>query len=173
MIRRYVVIALTLVGAVLPALDAIAASGVRVALNRAAETQPRFVFGTPDGLDEFTVAPELRPVHFASNRADVRRDEAAVLDANAAWLKANPELPIVVAGHADARGSSAYNLALGERRALALRQALVARGVRADRIAVATYGEGLPVCRTQGEACWAENRTAIVLIRRGSSPQTP
>ena len=162
---------LALLAALLPA-SAVAASRVRVALDRAAERLPRFTPGAPDAVDEFTATPELKPIYFAFNRADVRRADAAVLDAEAAWLKANPTYPILVAGHADQRGTTTYNLALAERRALALRDQLVARGVRADRIAVVSYGEGLPSCRSSSEPCWSTNRAAVVLVRRGS-PQTP
>jgi peptidoglycan-associated lipoprotein len=147
-------------------------SRVQVALNRAAETQPRYIPKAPDGVGEFAAIPQLKPIHFAFDRADVRRSEAAIVDADAAWLRANPDYAILVSGHADQRGTSAYNLALGERRAMALRDQLVARGVRADRIALVSYGEGLPTCRAQGEPCWATNRAATVLVRR-SSLQVP
>jgi len=156
----------------LPPVHAFAASRVQVALERAAATQPRYVPKAPDAVGEFAATPELKPIHFAFDRAAVQRAEARTLDANAAWLRANPDYAILVAGHADARGTSTYNLALAERRALTLRDALVARGVRDDRISVVTYGEGMPSCRAANEPCWSTNRTAVILVRRGST-QTP
>jgi peptidoglycan-associated lipoprotein len=143
-------------------------SRVQVALNRAAETQPRYIPKAPDGVSEFAAVPQLKPIHFAFDRAEVRRSEAAIVDADAAWLRANPDYAILVTGHADERGTTAYNLALGERRAMALRDRLVARGVRADRIVLVSYGEGLPSCRAQGEPCWGTNRAATILVRRTS-----
>ena len=157
---------------VLPAAHAVAANRVQTALERAAATQPRFVPKAPDAVGEFLATPELKPIHFAFDRADVQRGERAILDADAAWLRNNPGYAILVAGHADARGTGAYNLALAERRALALRDELVARGVRDDRISVVSYGEGLPSCRQAIEPCYATNRAAVILVRR-TSPQTP
>jgi peptidoglycan-associated lipoprotein len=165
-------VGLAMVSTLLPSTGALAASRVQVALNRAAETQPRFIPKAPDAVDEFTATPELKPIHFAFDRASVRRVDAAIVDANAAWLRANPTYAILVAGYADERGTTGYNLALGARRAISLRDQLVARGVRADRITVVSYGENLPSCRTAVEPCWAANRAAVVLVRR-NSPQTP
>ena len=165
-----VVLALALL--VLPPAHALAANRVQVALDRAAASQPRFVPKAPDAVGEFLATPELKPVRFALDRANVQRADAATVDANAAWLRNHADYAILVAGHADARGTAPYNLALGERRALALRDALVARGVREDRISVVSYGEGLPACRQALESCFATNRTAVILVRRGS-PQTP
>jgi len=170
--RPSIRVILALVLLVLPAAHAVAANRVQVALERAAATQPRFVPKAPDAVSEFVATSELRPVHFAFDRADVQRAEAAVVDADAAWLRANSNVAILIAGHADRRGTSAYNLALAERRALALRDQLVARGVRDDRISVVSYGEGMPACRAAIEPCWATNRAAVILVRK-TVPQTP
>ena len=157
---------------VLPAAHAVAANRVRVALDRAATTQPRYVPRAPDAVDEFLATPELKPVHFAFDRARVSQTQAGIVDESAAWLRTHPEYPILIAGYTDARGTAGYNLTLGERRALALRDQLVARGVRAERISVVSYGEGMPACRAALEPCWAKNRTAVILVRR-AAPQTP
>jgi peptidoglycan-associated lipoprotein len=156
----------------LPAAHTGAAPRVQAMLDRAAASQPRYVPKAPDGVGEFVATPELRPVRFAFDRADVQRREAAIVDANAAWLRAHPDYSILVAGHADPRGTTGYNLALAERRALRLRDQLVARGVRDDRISVVSYGEGMPSCRAAIEPCWATNRAAVILVRK-TSPQTP
>ena len=170
--RPSIRVMLALVIVVLPAAHAAAANRVLNALERAAASQPRFAPRAPDPMGEFVATSELKPVRFAFGRADMQRAQAPTVDANAAWLRANPEYQILVAGHADPRGSRSYNLALAERRALSLRDHLVARGVREDRISLVTYGEGLPACRAATEPCWAANRTAMILVRRGS-PQTP
>jgi peptidoglycan-associated lipoprotein len=160
--------------ALMPTADGAARPVYRLqaTMTRAADTQPRFTPKAPDGLGEFVVVPELKPVQFAFDKAHVRAADARTLDADAAWLKHNSEYAILIAGHADRRGSDQYNLALGERRARALRDALVARGVRDDRITLVSYGEGLPSCRTRIEPCWATNRSAVILVRR-DEPQKP
>jgi outer membrane protein OmpA-like peptidoglycan-associated protein len=171
--RPYITLGLVLVATLLPPIIGDAApSRVQGVMRRAAETQPRYVPKAPDGVDEFTMASELKPIYFGFDKAEVRPADARAVDASAAWLKANPTYPILIAGHADPRGTPQYNLVLGERRATALRDELVARGVRADRIALVTYGEGMPACRANGEPCWSTDRAAVILVRRGA-PQTP
>jgi len=81
-----------------------------------------------------------------------------VLEASATYLKAHPELLVLVEGHADERGTAEYNLALGERRARAAMNYLVAHGIAADRITLISYGKERPVCTERKEACWARNR---------------
>jgi peptidoglycan-associated lipoprotein len=107
----------------------------------------------------------LKDIHFEVDRAAIRPADAAALDANAQWLKANPSVLVLVEGHADERGSDAHNLALGERRAKAAREALVARGVPPARITIRAYGEQRPACTEQGDACWAKNRRAHFLVK--------
>ena len=170
--RPFIRVVLALVMLTLPAAPALGANRVRAGLERAAATQPRYVPKAPDGVGEFVAAPELKPVYFAVDRARLAPGDSATLDADAAWLRNKPEYAILIAGHADPRGTAAYNVALAQRRALAVRDELVARGVRADRISVVSYGEGMPSCRTAIEPCYATNRAAIILVRR-NSPQTP
>jgi peptidoglycan-associated lipoprotein len=99
------------------------------------------------------------------DRAAIRPQDAAALDANAQWLKANPGVLVLIEGHADERGSDAHNLTLGERRAKAAREALVARGVAPARITVRAYGEQRPACTEHADACWAKNRRAHFLVK--------
>jgi peptidoglycan-associated lipoprotein len=113
---------------------------------------------------EFTAAPELGTVYFAFNRADITRSVAAILDLNAAWLKTN-QILVLVEGHADERGTPEYNLALGERRAKAVRDYLVDRGVAGDRINTVSYGEQRPVCTEKHEDCWKRNRRAEFFVK--------
>lgn len=153
---------------VLLALGLLALSAAHVL----AATPPRYVPKAPETVSEFTTLPALRPIRFAFARTNIRPIDRAVVDANARWLVANPDYDILIAGHADPRGSAAYNLALAQRRAASLRNELVARGVRPERIVVATYGEGVPACRRATERCWAADRAADILVR-ARSPQTP
>jgi peptidoglycan-associated lipoprotein len=156
----------------LPAAHAFAAPRVQSALERAAATQPRDVPKAPDTVAEFATTPALRPIRFDFARANIRPADRALVDANARWLVANPDYDILIAGYADPRGTASYNLALAQRRAARLRDELVARGVRPERIAVVTYGEGVPACRVATERCWARDRAADILVR-ARTPQTP
>jgi peptidoglycan-associated lipoprotein len=114
---------------------------------------------------EFTESAALRDVHFDFDRAELRPEDARVLDANARWLLARPGTLVLIEGHADARGTSEYNLSLGENRARVTREQLIARGVLASRITVLSYGEERPTCRETSEGCWAQNRRAHFLVK--------
>ena len=114
---------------------------------------------------DFKEAAGLRDVHFEFDRAALRAEDARILEANARWLVAHPGTLILIEGHADARGTSEYNLALGENRARVTREQLVARGVAASRITLVSYGEERPTCRESSEACWAHNRRAHFLVK--------
>jgi peptidoglycan-associated lipoprotein len=108
----------------------------------------------------FSGVAGLRPIHFDFDRSDIRAGDAAILDANTEWLKSNRGTDLLVEGHCDERGTNEYNLALGERRARAARDYLVAHGIEATRITVLSYGEDRPVCQEHTEACWEQNRRA-------------
>jgi peptidoglycan-associated lipoprotein len=114
---------------------------------------------------EFRPIPQLADVFFDFDRYAIRKDAARTLDASVDWLKSNPGAAVLVEGHCDERGTNAYNLALGERRARAARDYLVERGVAADRITIISYGEERPVCAQRHESCWTRNRRAHFLTR--------
>ena len=116
-------------------------------------------------LEGFEPASELRTVHFDFNRARIRAADAKVLDRNAEWLKVNSSVMVAIDGGADQRGSVPYNQRLSERRARAVKDYLVARGVSADRIVEVGDGERLLACRAMGEACWQKNRRADFLVK--------
>ncbi len=107
--------------------------------------------------------PELKLVHFSYDSD--RLDPAArkTLQANADWLKANPAVKVQVAGHCDQRGTVAYNLALGQRRAAAVRSYYQMLGVDGSRVATISYGKEQPVCEQSVESCWSRNRRAATL----------
>jgi outer membrane protein OmpA-like peptidoglycan-associated protein len=102
--------------------------------------------------------------YFEANRADLTADARRDLDKAAPKLAANGRARILVEGHADQRGDSRSNEALAERRAQAIREHLVTRGIEAERIALVTYGQRRPVCQEQAETCWALNRRASVRL---------
>ncbi len=87
-----------------------------------------------------------------------------LLNGNAALMKKYPKLKIVIAGHCDERGTIEYNLALGDRRAMAAQQELAARGIDSSRISTISYGEERPVDPGHGEEAWAQNRRAGFLF---------
>jgi peptidoglycan-associated lipoprotein len=109
----------------------------------------------------------LAPVHFDFDRDEIPASEHALLERKVAILTANPAVQIRIEGNADDRGSDEYNLALGMRRASAVRQYLTARGIGADRLTVSSNGEERPLCQTQGEPCWGTNRRDDVVITAG------
>jgi peptidoglycan-associated lipoprotein len=107
----------------------------------------------------------LKDVYFDFDRYELRADARAALKENAAWLKANPAAQVQIEGHADERGTSEYNLALGAKRAQSVKDYLVTLGTAADRLSTISYGEELPVCRVQSDECWQKNRRARFVIQ--------
>lgn len=98
------------------------------------------------------------PFSFDSDQLDSTGMEA--VRANAGVLQSQPSRRVEIEGHCDERGTSEYNLALGARRARAVKDAMVGMGVSADRMSTVSYGEELPLCRETTESCWATNRRA-------------
>jgi len=109
-------------------------------------------------------APEdkviLKPIYFEYNKSNIRPEEQQVLENISAWMAKKFENQLLVEGHCDERGTDEYNLALGERRALAVRRYLVALGVSADRLHTISYGEEKPAVAGSDEAAWSKNRRA-------------
>lgn len=103
-------------------------------------------------------------VYFALNKYNITDDSAEILKLQAEWLKADSSINIIVEGHCDERGTREYNLALGERRAMAVKNFLVKQGISASRIKTISYGKERPVVLGTGEAVWAKNRTSITVI---------
>jgi peptidoglycan-associated lipoprotein len=116
---------------------------------------------------EFVEVRDLADIHFDFDRSDIRPGDAGILNANAAWLKKNADQLLLIEGHCDERGTNEYNLALGERRAKATMNSLVAQGVASTRISVISYGEQRPSCTAHDEACRARNRRAHFRVKRG------
>jgi peptidoglycan-associated lipoprotein len=107
----------------------------------------------------------LKDVFFDFDKAVVRPDQQAALTENAAWLKANPGAKLLVEGHCDERGTAEYNLALGERRAKAVKDVLVTAGIPADRISTISYGEERPFVLGHDESAWKWNRRAHFVVQ--------
>ena len=103
---------------------------------------------------------ELADVFFDYDKFSIRRDASPVLDANARLLKDESGWKLVIAGHCDERGTSAYNLVLGERRAQAAKKYLADLGVPAAQIQTTSYGKEKPFCTEHNQDCWQKNRRA-------------
>jgi peptidoglycan-associated lipoprotein len=106
----------------------------------------------------------LKDIFFDFDKYDIRPGDAAILNENAALLKKYPNVKIQIEGHCDERGTSEYNLALGERRANSTKNYLVTLGVSAERISTISYGEEKPMDPGHNEEAWAKNRRAHTII---------
>jgi len=115
---------------------------------------PTMAFVEPGAEDKAT----LKPIYFEYNKSNIRPEFQPVLENIAKWLGKRSESQLLVEGHCDERGTDEYNLALGERRALAVRRYLVALGVSADRVHTISYGEEKPADPGHDEAAWSKNR---------------
>jgi len=100
----------------------------------------------------------LKPVYFDYDKASIRPEYQPVLEKISKWLIKNSQRQLLIEGHCDERGTDEYNLALGERRALAVRRYLIALGISSDRLHTISYGEEKPAVAGSTEAAWAKNR---------------
>ncbi len=119
-----------------------------------------------DISDTSDFASVVKSAFFDYDTYELRADAKAALAADAAYLKSHPNLHVVVAGYADERGTAEYNLALGEKRAQAARDALIFNGVLPDQLDVVSYGKEKEVCEADNEACFQKNRRASLEPRR-------
>ena len=102
----------------------------------------------------------LGDVFFDYDSFHIRQDAIPVLDANAGWLRANGSKAVLIEGHCDERGTMAYNLVLGEKRARTAKKYLLDLGVQASQLQITSYGEARPFCKQQNEDCYQQNRRA-------------
>jgi peptidoglycan-associated lipoprotein len=127
-------------------------------------TPEPFTSRTPDvtadvlSKDLQTISGYMKDVFFDFDKAEVRSDQRDLLDANAAFLKKYPTVRIRVEGHCDERGTREYNMALGDRRANAVKEFLASLGVDAGRIETVSYGKERPFSPGHDESAWAQNR---------------
>ena len=112
----------------------------------------------PSLTDEQLFAQNIKDVYFDYDKADVRPGEQGSVQADVAFLQQHPNINVTIEGHCDERGSTEYNLALGDNRASSVKNALVAGGISADRIKTISYGKEKPFCTESNEACWQQNR---------------
>lgn len=122
----------------------------------------------PIGEDEYArrgVSP-LRTVYFDFDSADIRPEIRSTLQRNAEWLRRHPRVKVVIEGHCDERGTEEYNMALGQRRAEAVKSYLVSLGISSNRLSTISYGEERPADPGHNETAWAKNRRVeFTLVR--------
>ena len=122
---------------------------------------------TKDELAKYKEESGLfKDIYFDFDKYDVQQDAKSVLEGIASWLLKNTSTKILVEGHCDERGTNEYNLALGDRRAKAVRDYLVALGIASDRVETISYGEEKPACTEKTDECWAKNRRAHFVVLR-------
>ncbi len=124
-------------------------------------------------IDTSTVTPRytkeeeiFRDIYFDYDQYDIRADAVTVLQDISSWMLKNTSSNLLIEGHCDDRGTSEYNLALGDRRAKAVRDYLAALGVRSARMEILSYGEEQPLCLEASESCWTKNRRAHFVVAR-------
>jgi peptidoglycan-associated lipoprotein len=114
--------------------------------------------GTSSDLTDALFLKEVRDAYFDLDKADIRADARTALSHDAEFLRNYPQLKVTIEGHCDERGSTEYNLGLGDRRAAAVKQYLVSQGISADRINTVSFGKEKPFCNESTEECWQQNR---------------
>lgn len=107
-------------------------------------------------------------VFFGFDRSDLSPQARTTLERQAQWLQQYPSVVVTVEGHADERGTREYNLALGERRASAVRDYLIALGINANRIDTVSFGKERPAVLGSNEAAWAQNRRGVTVVTGGA-----
>lgn len=115
-------------------------------------------------LDQLNAERPLKDVFFEYDSDRLNEPHLGALSANAQWLERWKSTRIVVEGHCDERGTAEYNLALGDRRAVSVKNYLVSLGIAADRVATVSKGEEAAVCRESQESCWQQNRRGHSII---------
>jgi peptidoglycan-associated lipoprotein len=116
-------------------------------------------------VEETPVKLSLRDVNFDFDKSDLRSDAREILAEHARKLQQNPKVKVMIEGHCDERGTIEYNLALGERRAFAVKMYLVNYGIDAARLSTISYGKERPLDNRSNEQAWAKNRRAAFVVK--------
>ncbi len=140
-------------------LTAKGAGGTQEATARLTVTQPPPPPPpAPTVTDEELFSQNVKDIYFDYDKSDIRADQQGSMQADAQFLNQHANINLTIEGHCDERGSTEYNIALGDKRANAVKDALVAAGVSASRIKTISYGKERPFCTESNEACWQQNR---------------
>jgi peptidoglycan-associated lipoprotein len=139
--------------------DAAAAKAAAEAARLASSEEPRIQGSL------YVETSELSAIRFDYDRDMLSQEARAILKRNAAALKENRSWEVLVEGHADERGTIPYNLALGQKRAKAVRDYYLALGIPGGRVATLSLGKEKPLCSESSEACWQRNRRALSKVK--------
>ena len=112
----------------------------------------------PSATEEELFSQNVKDIYFDYDKSDIRPDQQAAMQGDIDFLKSHPNIAFTVEGHCDDRGSTEYNLALGDSRANAVKNALVQGGVNASSVKTISYGKEKPFCTEENEQCWQSNR---------------
>jgi peptidoglycan-associated lipoprotein len=115
-------------------------------------------------LDQLNAERPLDDVFFDFDKSEIRSEGRPALQKDADWLKKWASTKVTIEGHCDSRGSAEYNLALGSRRADAVKEYLATLGIREDRMTVVSKGKEAPFCTEDSESCWQQNRRGHFVI---------
>jgi len=144
--------------------------------NRHAETGPSAESGSvsseqtivPGSARDFQINVGDR-VLFDYDASDLDDGDRATLQKQATWLAKYPQVTLTIEGHCDERGTREYNIALGARRAQAVKEYLTSLGVNSSRLDTISYGKERPVCVESNESCWSQNRRGVSTIAGGAT----
>src|SRR5499426_1940916 len=135
--------------------------------NTSSATAANASAAVPGSQQDFVVNVGDR-VFFETDSSELTPQAVATLDRQAQWLRTYPQYAFLVEGHADERGTREYNIALGARRAQAVRDFLASRGVQAHRMRTISYGKERPVAVCNDISCWSQNRRAVTVLNASS-----
>jgi peptidoglycan-associated lipoprotein len=121
---------------------------------------------TSNVTDEDLFSQNVKDVYFDYDKSDVRGDQQSSIQADAQFFNQHTNMSFTIEGHCDERGSTEYNLALGDQRASAVKNALTSAGVNASRIKTISYGKEKPFCTESNEACWQQNRRGHLVYQK-------
>jgi peptidoglycan-associated lipoprotein len=139
-----------------------ATASTRVTISPAAQVAPSKV---PASVAEL-FDQNVKDAFFDFNKADIREDARQALTRTAEFLRSYPQIKVTIEGHCDERGSTEYNLGLGERRAQAAKNYLISLGIKPDRMDTVSWGKERPFCTEHTEECWQQNRRAHFVMAR-------
>ena len=144
------------------------AGGTQEATARLTVTQPPPPPPPPQPTvtDEDLFSQNVKDIYFDYDKSDIRADQQASLQADAQFFNQHPNINFTIEGHCDERGSTEYNLALGDQRASSVKNALTSAGVNASRIKTISYGKEKPFCTESNEACWQQNRRGHIVYSK-------